>query len=54
MTEADLKHEWEYRYRERLGMLCEDREPTPDERNMARRCANATILALSSEESDQE
>ena len=50
MSEQELKREWEYRYQERLALLCEDRDPTPAERNMARRCANQAILDLSASE----
>ena len=46
MSDQEMKREWEYYYTERLGMLCEDRDPTPTERNLARRCANQAILDL--------
>ena len=52
MTECETKQEWEYRYQERLGLTCEDRDPTPDERNRARREANSAILALSATASE--
>jgi len=54
MSESDLKHEWQYRYQGRLGMICEDRDPTPTERNLARRCANKAILDLAAAEAKLE
>jgi len=33
--DAALKVEWLYIYRERLGMLCEDRTPTAEQLQMA-------------------
>lgn len=35
MTAEERKAEWKYRYDERIGMLCEDREPTSIERAIA-------------------
>lgn len=31
-----LREEYRYRYLERIGMMCEDREPTPEQREYAR------------------
>ena len=43
LTLLQLKEEWDYRYQERLGLLCEDRVPTKQEEEMARREANKAI-----------
>jgi len=49
MTEAQLKKEYDYRVEERLGILCEDREPTPDERKLAHKEAQEAINKLRQE-----
>ena len=46
MTQIERTEEWNYRYDERLGMLCEDRQPTADEVNIARSEAGAAIKDL--------
>ena len=38
--------EWEYIYQERLGMLCEDREPSPEEVQMACKDANEAVKRM--------
>lgn len=48
MTDSELKQEWEYRFDERAALLAEDRDLTPQERNLCRREANSAILALTS------
>ncbi len=48
MTQEQLQDEWDYRYHERLGHLCEDREPTPIQKWRASREAHATIRAITS------
>ncbi len=40
MTDKELKAEWQYRVTERLGHLCEDREPTQAQRDIALTEAN--------------
>ncbi len=55
MSEQELKQEWQYRFDERAGILAEDRDLTVAERNLARRCSNAAVLALSAtDESEPE
>lgn len=46
MTERELKREFLYRLNERLGMLCENREPTPDDRRLAHKEAEEAINKL--------
>lgn len=46
MTLTDLKAEHAYRLQERLGHLCEDREPTPEQLAMAEAEAQAIIERL--------
>lgn len=36
MSDTDLDAECAYRYAERLGILCEDGEPTPAQKAIAR------------------
>lgn len=43
MTEAELKSEFDYRISERLGILCADAEPTPEQFHIARTEADAAI-----------
>ncbi len=35
MTEKEIRAEWMYRKEERLGHLCEDREPTQSQLDIA-------------------
>lgn len=48
-----MREEYRYRYLERLGMMCEDREPTPEQRAYAQKEAMATIEELKDEERNQ-
>ena len=41
MTEYELAYEWQHRYTERLGILCEDAMPTPEQEQIARMEADA-------------
>jgi len=50
MTERELQKEFKYRMEERLGILCEDREPTPDERKLAHKEAEEAVNKLRQEE----
>lgn len=44
---TDEEHtEWGYRYQERLGILCDYREPTPEQVALASKEADEAILAL--------
>lgn len=47
---AELKqawdYEWQYRYDERLAIMCEDREPTEDQKEIARKQADKELKAL--------
>lgn len=47
MTDAELQAEWRYRYQERLGTLCGAGDPTPEQRALAVKEANAAIRQLS-------
>lgn len=40
---AEQQKEWEYRYQERLGILCEDREPTEEQKRIAKEEADAWL-----------
>ena len=44
----EQKAEWEYVYTERLGISCEDREPTEGEKRRAREEANRSVKSLQS------
>ncbi len=46
MNDAELREEWNYRYQERLGILCEDRVPTSEEDQIARKEADETVAKL--------
>ena len=46
MTEQELNDEWQYRYQERLGILCGAAIPTPEQRTIARNEANEAISKL--------
>jgi hypothetical protein len=50
MTESEIQAEWQYRYQERLGIMCEDREPTPEQKAIAYREANEWAMAQEAEE----
>lgn len=41
--------EWQYRYNERLSLLCLDADPTPDEQRIARNEADRAIGRLKAE-----
>lgn len=49
MTEQELKIEWQYRFEERLGILCEDKEPTNEEYKIAKDEADEAIIKLRNE-----
>ena len=46
MTLTELTAEFDYRYQERLGILCEDREPTDEQKAIAHAEAYAAIIEL--------
>lgn len=46
MTEQQLKDEFRYRYEERLGILCCDKEPTTEQMALAMEEADAAIQQL--------
>lgn len=46
MTLKELSAEYEYRLTERLGHLCEDREPTPAQLKMAEAEAQEVVERL--------
>lgn len=46
MTAPELQEEWEYRFNERLGIMCEDREPTPEQVRVARTEADKAVAEL--------
>ena len=39
LTELEIVREWNYRYEERLGIMCEDREPSSEQIMTAAKCA---------------
>ena len=45
-TREEIEYERQYRYNERLGMLCENREPTPQQMAIARKEADDAIKIL--------
>lgn len=44
LTGPELMREWDYRYEERLGMLCGSLEPTPAQKRLAREDANEFVV----------
>ena len=46
MSEFELKQEWDYRYEERLGILCGDKEPTVEEIAIAGAEADKAVADL--------
>lgn len=47
MTEAEeIQREWKYRYTERIGILCDDREPTVQQKQLAGREADEWEAAM--------
>lgn len=46
MSINEIKEEWEYILKERLGMLCEDREATPEQIKLAMQEADEHIKKL--------
>lgn len=46
LTDAEITEEWNYRYAERLGVLCEDREPTDEQKRMARDEADLAVFGF--------
>lgn len=46
MTAEELQEEWDYRYHERIGIMCGTAEPTPEQEQLARQEADATIQQL--------
>lgn len=50
MTEKELKKEYLYRLEERLGIMCGDVEPTPEQRKLAHMEATEVINKLHQQE----
>lgn len=50
MTKDEIGKEWQYRYQERLGILCEDQDPTPEQRKIARDEATEAIKIIQADE----
>lgn len=46
MTESEQFAEWQYRYEERLGMLCGDSEPDATAKAIARAEADSAMAEL--------
>lgn len=40
---SEIKREWEYAYNERIGLMVEDGNPTPEQERAARLCADEHI-----------
>jgi hypothetical protein len=45
-TLEQLREEWRYVYHERIGIMCEDGEPTAEQKEIARAEANQAIEKL--------
>lgn len=45
-TTTTIQDEWTYRYQERLGILCGDREPTEQERAIATAEADQAVKMI--------
>ena len=48
-TEDELESEWNYRYSERIGIMCGDSEPDIDQQRIAKEEADAAIQKLRDE-----
>ena len=46
MTESELQAEWDYRYNERLGIMCGSDQPTKEQDAIARQEADGAIEKL--------
>jgi hypothetical protein len=46
MTHSEIQAEWDHLYHTRLGILCEDRVPTPEQEQIARTEADAAVREL--------
>jgi len=46
MTDTELQAEWRVIFETRLGILCEDRAPTPEQEHIARTEADAAVREL--------
>lgn len=46
MTKTELQEEWQYRFQERLGMMCEDRVPTYEQVQLAGAEADKAVADL--------
>jgi len=46
LTTEEMIAEWRYRYDERLGIMCEGREPTDEQKNIAGQEADEAIRQL--------
>ena len=47
LTEDELLAEWRYRYKERIAILCDGKEPTQTQDRMARDEADAAVEMMS-------
>lgn len=45
-TLSEMMAEWQYRHAERLGHLCEDREPTPEQESIAHQEADRAVIVM--------
>lgn len=43
---SEMMAEWKHVYQTRLGILCEDREPTPEQESIAHQEADRAVLAM--------
>ena len=46
MTTTELQSEREYRYQERIGIMCGDSEPTEEQKSIAKKEADEAITIL--------
>ncbi len=52
MTQEQIQAEWEYVRLERIGIMCEDNDPTPRQKWIAIQEANQALLVLAATDDD--
>lgn len=45
-TLSEMMAEWNVIYQTRLGIMCEDREPTPEQESIAHQEADRAVIAM--------
>lgn len=46
MTTIELQNEWDYRYTERIGIMCGTEEPTEEQKAIAKKEADEAVTIL--------